>query len=292
MAWVALGVAGLLLLSFVPWPGVISSFDPLAMIDARYRDAIETAIKSNAADLALFTEALAVLNVTSSTDVGIALIVRADVKIGDALAEARELLHHAQTITVAAAFVLQVLRIFTDMAALVGPVAYRLVLVTLLLALGAAAFFNRGAAHAVSLDVLRVVLLLFLAVKVLIPLTLFLSSALVSGLDLHRPISTDTTARDLAASAQAAAPDKDVVAHWGEGTNVKSGLNGIYETFKGKADALFGYVVGLLVFHIMHGIVFPLIVFGVIWKIARLTINHIFVPSIASINADRSTGTP
>lgn len=288
IGWAAIVVAALLALSFVPVPQVLSGVHPSAYVHAKNTANLDAAIKSNALDLTAFTEALSVLNVTASTDVGVALIVKADIKIGEAVSEARSLLQRAQYIAMAAAVILEGLRVLSDLAAAISPFVYKVVLVIVLAALGAAWFFNRGAAHVIALDMLRLVLLAFVTVKVLFPLSLFLAGGLVNLVDLHALLAPKTSAHDLANAARDAFKGKDVIAHWGAGENIKAGLNTLHETFRAKVGGLFDYITGLVVFHTMHGIVFPLLVFAFNWTVARVIITRIFAPSITAMTAERS----
>ncbi|WP_299624364.1 hypothetical protein [uncultured Tateyamaria sp.] len=285
--WAAIAVTILLVLSFVPALSSLSNLHPFAYVEAQNTATLETAIKSNAEDLVAFTEALTVLNVTASTDVGVALIVKADIQIGNAVSEAQALLQRAQYVAIGAAAVLEGLRVLSDVAASLGPYIYKAVLVIILAALGAAWLFHQGAAHVIALDVLRIVLMVFVAVTVIFPLSLYLAGGVVSLVDMHALLAPKAAAHDLANAARDTFKGKDVVAHWGEGDNIKAGLNTLHETFMSKVGDLFEYVTGLVVFHTMHGLVLPLLVFAVNWTVARAIIAHLFVPTIAAMTDER-----
>ncbi|MEM6479943.1 MAG: hypothetical protein AAF647_13015, partial [Pseudomonadota bacterium] len=275
----------LLVLSFVPLPAALS---PMAAINAQNSAAIGEAIKENAGDIAALTEAIAILEVASSTDLGVSLVVRADVKIGAALSEAVSLMAQAQLVTLSAALILEFLRIATDLATTMSPYIYKATLLIALVGMGAAALMRGGAGHVIGLDIARLSLVVFLAFKLMIPLSIFASSWIVSQLDLHSLLDGSSAAQSLSEAAKSSGGDDDVFSHWGEGNSIKSSVNDLYQAFRTNVSDLTRYLSGLIVFHVMHGIVFPLLVFFILWQATRAALGHLFHPRIAALNATRA----
>ena len=268
----------LLCLSFLPLHWIGWPPNPLNAIHGANDQYLTTAITNNKDDITTTVRSLAVVGVLSSTEIGIDLVVHLDVEVGDELSTMQDALERVLFWGAAASAVLEGWKISLGVVVWITPVMYKLAILAVLLFLLAHGYQLGRKARQLSTDVLRVVLFAALFTCVILPVSFYATGLLTSALDLHQLLEKHPAVAALHDQAQAFGAPQDLTSFWGDASKVKDGLNSFHSDALSKTLGLMEYTTGLIVFHLMQGVVFPLAAGFLAWSIGVALFRYLVEP--------------
>jgi|GEM_PF-4348032 len=272
--FIILAIAALLI-SFSNLAGPVQNLLGTNTILDENRAFLQQSDTDNHKDILLITEVLAVVKLISSTDIGVNLVFKADVEVGQALHGLAVSIEYALWVVLASSVVIEVWKLLIETADMLVPLLFRATLFAIVVYLVADSVRALSQIRESCYKVMQFSLLSFATVFLLVPYALNLT-AWVSRVILQP--STFVHNKGLGAlqsAAENAQKGEELFKYWGSGKAVRSHLIDLHRDIQPHTSNVFEFMVNALAVNIISGIVVPLVSFYLLWLILTWFFSHI-----------------
>lgn len=246
------------------------------------------AVASNHKHTIKLSEILAVLKLVSSTDLGISLVLRADIQVGQALHGLTASIEKALWASVASAVVLELWEVLNRLGDWISLYFFRASAITL---------FVYGLAHAVvagvplrkaSFALLKLSVLAFSIVYFVLPYTINLTAWLDLWFLNTAQLVTELGLDKLHATVTNTGQSGDITTFWNSGERIKEHLSLLHTEVAPRTSDIAAFFVKYLAYNLATGVVFPLLSFTLFWQIAKHLFGYVEHIQDAQLVGDQS----
>lgn len=246
-------------------PGTLPGGD----VDAANRAWLGAASAEIRHDVTLLAEIWALLNIVQSTEIGVSLLVSADIEVGQALSSLAALVGQAMAVGTAAAALAAAWSVVLTLCAAAAPVALQAVLLFGGLSLLGA---GRGPIEAIRAPLRDLAVLsarVFAVLWVVVPYALNLSGWASERATAFLGADDAAVVSNLHADMAAGSAGKDPLDYWRKKDHAVTAFHSIHKDLTHKVSALGRYVTLRLVHAVCAGLLVPLLASVLLWAALR-----------------------
>lgn len=254
--------------SFTPLAHQLLSTFGAFEISQNNQNYLQHASQANRSDLHVLSESFAILEVLSSAELGIRLVVEANIEVGQSLQSLSKALGIAMAVTLAASVLIECWSLVLSMCDHLAPILLQASLA--FCALAFATRMNPAFDHfkRASQDIAELMILGFLVVYFVFPYAVNLTGWLAQGI-LSSHSTLNPQQKGAADAIMAIRPTEDAVTFWSDSKNWRLDLTTLYQSASDHTHLFFDYTVSSFAHSILSGVAFPLVAFGMIWTLVR-----------------------
>lgn len=235
-------------------------------IQAENRAFLDTSAAENHKDILRLAEILAVVKLVSTTDIGVNLIIKAEIEVGQALHGLIRSIEYALWVVLASSVTIEVWKILVETAEIFSLFFLRATLLAFIFYLLANGFCRLNKIREVCFVALKFNLMFFLSTYLLVPYALNLTAWLSQGLLHSNFLAQKKGLHLLHATIESAGKGVELTQYWSNGKTMRSHLIDLHRDVQPHTSNVFEFMVNSFAANLMTGVIVPLVSFYLLWK--------------------------